>query len=163
MTKRSAQADLQAGLARARALGILETGLAVVTTLRPDGTAHSSVVNACVLNHPVTGEPVVGFVSRGGARKLTYLRERSRTTVLFRSGWEWVAVEGDAELAGPDDALPGFNHRNLPQLLREIYAAAAGGTADDWAGLDDAMTSERHTAVLVRPVRTYGTRSLDEK
>src|SRR5438128_1037181 len=100
MSRRSERVDLQAGLDRARELGARETGLAVVTTLRADGTAHSSVVNAGVLNHPVTGESVVGFVSRGGVRKLAYLRARPRATVLFRSGWAWVAVEGDAELAG---------------------------------------------------------------
>ena len=155
MSERREQSDLRAGLDRARQLGARETGLAVVTTLRPDGTAQSSVVNAGVLNHPVTGEPVVGFVSRARVRKVAHLRERPRTTILFRSGWDWVAVEGDAELAGPDDPLDGFDLSDLPRLLREIYATAAGGTPDDWAQLDEAMTSERHTAVLVRPVRTY--------
>jgi len=43
----------------------------------------------------------------------------------------------------------------LPRLLREIYAAAAGGTADDWAELDEVMAAERHTAVLIRPARIY--------
>ena len=143
------------GLDRARLLGRRETGLAVVTTIRPDGTAQSSVVNAGVLNHPVTGEAVVGFVSRGAVRKLAHLRERPRTTILFRSGWDWVAVEGDAELAGPDDPLKGFDAGDIPRLLREVYAAAAGGNPDDWAQLDEALASERHTAVLVRPIRTY--------
>jgi hypothetical protein len=56
----------------------------------------------------VRGEPIVGFVSRRGTKKLSNLREHSRVTVVFRSKWEWVAVEGDAELAGPDDPLEGF-------------------------------------------------------
>jgi hypothetical protein len=77
--------------------------------------------------------------------------------VLFRSGWEWVAVEGDAELAGPDDPLDGYDAGQIPRLLREVYAAAAGGTAEDWTELDDAMASERHTAVLVHPLRMYPT------
>ena len=33
-------------------------GLGVVSTLRPDGTIQSSVVNVGVLPHPVTGEQV---------------------------------------------------------------------------------------------------------
>lgn len=37
-----------------------EHGLSVVATLRADGTIQSSVVNAGVLHHPVTGAPVVG-------------------------------------------------------------------------------------------------------
>jgi hypothetical protein len=76
-------------------------------------------------------------------------------TVVFRSGWEWVAVEGDAELAGPDDRLVGFDPSDIPRLLREVYAAAAGGTADDWVALDEPMATERRTAVLVRPTRIY--------
>lgn len=105
----------------------------------------------------MTGQPVVGFVSRGGVHKLVNLRARPRITVVFRSGWEWVAVEGDAELAGPDDRLDAFDSSDMPRLLRTVYAAAAGGSADDWAALDRAMKTERHTAVLVRPIRIYPT------
>jgi hypothetical protein len=76
-------------------------------------------------------------------------------TLVFRSAWDWVAVEGDAELTGPDDHLPGFDDGQLPRLLREIYASAVGGTPDQWAGLDARMAVERQTAVLVRPVRIY--------
>jgi hypothetical protein len=38
-------------------------GLCAVSTLRPDGTIQSSVVNAGVLPHPVTGAQVVGAES----------------------------------------------------------------------------------------------------
>jgi hypothetical protein len=114
-----------------------------------------SVVNAGVLGHPVTGDRVVGFVARGGARKLANLRGCSRVTVVFRSGWDWVAVEGDAELVGPDDDLEGLARSEIPGLLREVYAAAAGGAPDDWAHLDDTIASERHTAVLLHVVRIY--------
>ena len=112
-------------------------------------------MNAGVLEHPVTGESVVGFVARGGTRKLVNLRLRARATVVFRSGWDWVAVEGDADLAGPDDPLAGLDPADQPRLLRDVYAAAVGGTQDDWAALDGVMAAERHTAVLVRPVRIY--------
>lgn len=145
----------RASLDRARELGAREDGLAVVTTTRADGSAPGSVVNAGVLDHPVTGEPVVGFVIRGGAKKLANLRVRPRATVVFRSGWEWVAVEGDADLAGPDDPLEGVESGPVLPLLREIYAAAVGGIADDWAGMDAEMEAERHTAALVRPTRVY--------
>ena len=143
------------GLDRARQLGVRESGLAVVATLRADGSAHTSVVNAGVLDHPLTGEPAVGFVVRGQVKKLANLRARPRVTVVFRSGWDWVAVEGEAELAGPDDLLEGLEPGEVPRLLREGYAAAAGGTADDWAELDQVMADERHTAVLVRVTRIY--------
>ena len=49
-------------------------GLAIVSVVRPDGSIHSSLVNAGVLEHPVTGGRVVGCVLGGAARKLAYLR-----------------------------------------------------------------------------------------
>jgi len=142
-------------LDRARELGAREDGLAVVATGRSDGSAPASVVNAGVLHHPITSEPVVGFVIRGGARKLANLRVRPRVTVVFRSGRAWVAVEGAADLAGPDDPLEGVEPDQVLRLLREVYAAAVGGTADDWAGMDAEMEAERHTAAFVRPDRIY--------
>jgi len=142
-------------LDQARELGAREAGLAVVTTSRADGSCQASVVNAAVLEHPVTSEPVVGFVARGGARKLVNLRVRPLLTVVFRSGWEWVAVEGEADLAGPDDPYERMTPSDVRRLLREIYAAAVGGTTDEWAELDGTMVAERHTAVLIRPRRIY--------
>ena len=142
-------------LDRARELGSRESGLAVVVTGRADGSFPATVVNAGIVHHPVTGEEVVGFVARGHARKLANLRVRPRLTVVFRSGWEWVAIEGAADLAGPNELLDGMQPGDLPRLLREVYAAAVGGTADDWAELDCTFAAERHTAVLVRPLRIY--------
>ena len=138
-----------------REQGAREGGLAVVVTSRADGTAQASVVNASVLDLPVTGEPVVGFVARGEVRKLANLRVRPRMTVVFRSGWEWVTVEGDADLAGPDDLPKGLEPGDVPRLLRAVGAAAVGGTHDEWAALDHVMAAERHTAVLVRPAHVY--------
>ena len=140
-------------LLRAQELGRRESGLAVAVTLRSDGSFPATVVNAGVLDHPVTGELVVGFVARGRTRKLANLRARPQITVLFRSGWEWVAVEGTADLAGPDDLLAGLQPGDLPTLVRAVYAAAVGGTVEEWAELDSRFAEEGHTAVLVHPSR----------
>jgi hypothetical protein len=129
-------------------------GLAVVSVARPDGTVTSSVVNAGVLSHPVTGAQVVGFVARGDARKLSYLRAQPRATVVLRVGWQWAGAEGPAELAGPDDHLDGIGPERLRLLLREIFAAA-GGSHDDWDTYDRVMAGERRVAVLVSPDRVY--------
>jgi hypothetical protein len=139
----------------ARDLGGRESGLAVVVTGRADGSFPATVVNAGVLNHPVTGELVVGFVARGHVRKLANLRVRPQRTVVFRSGWKWVAVEGTADLVGPDDRLERTQSHDVPRLVRDVYASAVGGTVDDWAELDRTFADERHTAVFVRPVRIY--------
>lgn len=132
-------------------------GLCVVSVLRADGSISSSVVNAGVLAHPLTGQQVVGFVSRGDARRLAHLRERPRITVLARAGWEWAAAEGPAQLIGPDDPVPGIGGEALRLLLREVFTAA-GGTHDDWDTYDAVMARERRTAVLVTPQRVYPNR-----
>jgi PPOX class probable F420-dependent enzyme len=134
----------------------LDHGLVVVSTARPDGTIQSSVVNAGVIDHPVTNERVVAFVSMGAARRLTNLRARPRATVVIRAGWQWAGVEGPVELAGPDDHLEGVDSEGLRLLLRNIFTAA-GGTHDDWDEYDRVMATERRVAVLVGPERTYGT------
>ena len=134
-----------------------DSGLCVVSTLRPDDTIHSSVVNAGVLDHPVTGVPVVGLVALGGSRKLVHLRARPRATAVVRVGWEWAAAEGPVELAGPDDPLPGVDAEALRLLLRAVFAAA-GGTHEDWDDYDRVMADERRTAVLIAPDRVYANR-----
>jgi PPOX class probable F420-dependent enzyme len=132
----------------------LDHGLSVISTVRPDGRVHSSVVNAGVLEHPLSGEQVVGLVAVGGARKLRNLRADPRATIVVRAGWRWAAVEGDADLIGPDDPHPGVDSGALRSLLRDVFRAA-GGVHDDWDTYDRVMAEERRTAVLITPRRSY--------
>jgi PPOX class probable F420-dependent enzyme len=116
-----------------------ESGLSSVTTLRADGTIQGSVVNAGIYDGHVA------FVARGGTKKVANLKARPRTTVVIRTGWEWVAVEGDAEIRGPE---------GVADLLRDIFKAA-GGTHDNWSEFDRVMKDEGRVAVLVAPERVY--------
>ena len=131
--------------------------LAVVTTSRGDGSIQASVVSAGLLAHPLTGRQVLGLVAVGGSVKLRNLRRIPRATAVFRSDWEWVALEGHITLVGPDDIPEGFDPRRLPQLLRDVFIAA-GGTHDDWPTYDRVMAEERRTAVFIEPARVYGNR-----
>jgi PPOX class probable F420-dependent enzyme len=140
-------------LQEAIAIADREQFLAVVSTVRADGTIQSSVVNAGVLPHPIDGTEVVGFVTYGQA-KLANLRARPQLSVTFRSGWEWATVEGRAELIGPDDPHAAVDAEGLRLLLRQVFTAA-GGTHDDWEAYDRAMAEQRRTAVLVTPTRVY--------
>ena len=104
----------------------------------------------------------MAFVARGGTAKLANLRARRRASLVFRAGWEWVAVHGSVELAGPDDPLPGVTTdtasspadggERLRVLLRDVYAAA-GGSHPDLAAYDRVMAVERRTVVLLTPDR----------
>lgn len=136
-----------------RQIGAEDSYLAVVTSIRADGAAQASVVNAGVLSHPVTDEPVIAFVTYGKV-KLGNLRERPWSTVVFRAGWQWAAVEGSCDLIGPDDPFSGFDPSDLPALLRQVFQAA-GGTHSDWDEYDRVMREEHRTAVLVHPHRIY--------
>jgi PPOX class probable F420-dependent enzyme len=138
-----------------RALVGAEHGLATVSTLRADGTIQASVVNAGILPHPGTRRPVVGFVTYGRV-KLANLRARPQLAVTFRHEWQWLTVEGRAQLAGPDDAVDWLADDDaLRLLLREVFTAA-GGRHDDWAEYDRVMAEQRRTAVVVQPTRIYG-------
>jgi PPOX class probable F420-dependent enzyme len=141
-------------LAQAVALASEDQGLAVVSTLRADQTIQSSLVNAGVLDHPQTGEPVLAFVTYGKV-KLANLRVRPQLSVTFRKGWKWATVEGRAQLAGPDDPQPWLDAESLRLLLRNIFIAA-GGTHDDWDEYDRVMAEQHRTAVLITPDRVYG-------
>ena len=140
-------------LEEAASLSSDEQGLVVVATLRANGTIQSSLVNAGVLAHPATGETILAVVAAGPV-KLANLRARPQVTATFRNGWQWAAVEGHAELAGPDDPQPWLDAEGLRRLLREIFAAA-GGEHDDWDDYDRVMAEQRRAAVLIRPDRVY--------
>ena len=131
----------------------LDSGLCVISTIRPDGSVQSSVVNAGVLPHPLTSEPVVGLVA-AGRTKLRNLRADPRCTIVARGGWRWAAVEGAAEIIGPDDPRPDVDAERLRVLLRDIFKAA-GGRHDDWDAYDRTMADEHRAAVLISPQRIY--------
>ena len=131
-----------------------DQGLCVASTLRPDGTIHSSLVNAGVFRHPTLDHDVAAFVANGGSRKLTHLRKRPYAALTARTGWDWATVDGTVELIGPDDPHPGIDGEGLRLLLRAIFTAA-GGTHDDWPTYDRVMAEERRAAVLITPGRVY--------
>ena len=141
-------------LDEAVALARGESGLAVISTVRADGTVQASLVNVGLLAHPSSGEQVLGFTTYGKV-KLANLRARPQLAVTFRNGWQWATVEGRAELVGPDDEQPWLTEADqLRLLLREVFTAA-GGTHDDWDEYDRVMASDRRAVVLIAPTRVY--------
>jgi PPOX class probable F420-dependent enzyme len=143
-------------LDQVQALAAQDHHLAVVATVRGDSTVQASVVNAGVLPHPTAGHDVVAFVTYGPT-KLGNLRSRPQVTLTFRAGWQWMTVEGAAEIAGPDDPLDGVDDERLRLLRREVFTAA-GGAHDDWDTYDRTMVEQRRAVVLVTPTRVYSNR-----
>jgi PPOX class probable F420-dependent enzyme len=129
-----------------------EDPFAVVATTRADGSIQSSVVTGGVMVNPAGSGDVVVFVARGSSVKLRNLRARPRAAVVFRSGGQWMAVEGPATIIGADDPPGGSDPEQVRLLLREVFAAA-GGTHDDWDEFDRVMADEQRAAVLVTPER----------
>ena len=132
-----------------------DSGLAMVSVARSDGSVHTSLVNAGVSAHPVSGEDVVSFVTRGSAHKLKLMESAGLCTVAWRNGWKWGSVDGSVEICGPDHALEGVATADLPELLRQVFRDA-GGDHDDWDEYDRVMAEERRTAVFVKPNRFLG-------
>jgi Pyridoxamine 5'-phosphate oxidase len=116
------------GLADFAELVPLDHGLCVISTLRADGSAQSSVVNAGVIEHPLGDSQVVALVATGGSPKLHNLRADPRATIVARAEWQWAAVEGHAETVGPDDPHPDVDAEALRTLLRDIFSAAVAPT-----------------------------------
>jgi len=136
------------------ALAADESGLAIVSTLRADGTIQASLVNVGKLPHPASGEEVLAFVTYGKV-KLANLRARPQLTITYRKGWMWATVEGRAEIAGPDDPAAWLtDSEQLRLLLREVFTSA-GGSHDDWDEYDRVMAEQRRAVVLVAPTRVY--------
>ncbi len=139
-----------------REFAAADQGLAIVSFARGNGTVHSTLINAGVMAHPVTGEEVVALVVRGGTVKLAHWRHTPQATIVFRAGWSWIGVEGTVTQVGPDDPMEGFDLTHLPEALRAVFTAA-GGTHSDWDEYDRVMAAERRAAVFIHPVKIRGT------
>ena len=124
--------------------------LAVLTTARPDGSVHASLVSAGIIDDPVDGAPSVGLVAIGNSRKLSLLRQSGAATIVFKDGFQWAAVAGPTRLIGPEDGLEyGFH---VLDTIRAVYRAA-GGDHQDWAEFDRVMAEDRRCAVFIRADR----------
>lgn len=129
-----------------RRLVAAENGLCSFVCLDGSGSPHVSIINAGVMDNPVTGETSVACVVRANARKARLLRSDPRAAVAFRHRWDWVAVHGTAQLIGLDDPAEGVT--DTPELLREVFRSA-GGTHEDWDEYDRVMAKERRLAIFV--------------
>jgi len=95
-----------------------------VTTLRPDGSPHSTVVWVDVDEHGVS------FNTAVGRAKDRYLRADPRVSLLVIDSadpFRWVAVDGSAELS-LDGATEQINELAKKYLDRDMYSHVPGET-----------------------------------
>jgi hypothetical protein len=101
-------------------------------------------------------ETLVDWVEeQAAALRRSDAREWAIELVVARAGWEWAAVEGTADIIGPDEPHAEVDSESLRLVLRDIFRAA-GGTHDDWDADDKVMAEERRAAVFITPRRPYG-------
>ena len=136
------------------AIGSQDSYLAVVSTLRSDGTPQFSLVNAAVMTHPVTGAQVGAFVTYGPG-KLAHLRRRPALTLTWRCGWSWVSLDGTAQLAGPARSAARARPRPAPGPAPGHLHRRGRGQHPEWHTYDRIMAEPGRVAVLINPTRVY--------
>ena len=104
-----------------------EQGLVVISTVRSDGSVQSSLVNAGVMPHPISGQSSLAFVTYGRV-KLANLRLRPQLAATARAGWEWITIEGQAEIIGPDDPHDGVDSDRSGRCYARLSLPPAGRT-----------------------------------
>ena len=72
---------------------------------------------------------------------------------MLRAGWQWAAVEGPAELVGPDDDLAGLDGEGRPCSSRIFPPPGHPRRLGEY---DRVMAEDRRAAVLIDPQRVYG-------
>lgn len=116
-----------------------EHGAGVLTTLRPDGSPHLSVVFASVVDDSLWISSTQGRVKTRNVRR--------DPRVAFASGLRpWAAVEGTATIHDGHDVL---------ERLRTYYRTARG-EHPDWDDYDRAMVEEQRLVIEITPARAYG-------
>ena len=125
----------------------------VITTFRPDGTAHTSIV-VCGAS-PFDGDEAALFVTvRGSSYKVRNLRRNSRCNVMaVADDWrQFAVVEGPATLTDYRNT----DAEEMRVKLRAAFMACGDHEHPDWDEYDRAMVAQDAVIVVVQPERVYG-------
>ena len=77
---------------------------------------------------------------------------RASLYVLGENFWQWVVVEGDAELS---EVAAREDDETVNELV-DLYRSVRGEDHPDWDEYRKAMTEERRLVIRLRPHRAYG-------
>lgn len=94
---------------------LAENGLAMLATIRKDGSPHVTMVGA----NWDPDERLIRIISSEGAVKVANIRRDGRASVSFGLGGMWATFEGEAEVtADPDRVATAVEHyqRRFPTV-----------------------------------------------
>jgi len=121
----------------------------VVSTNRPDGSTHSSIVVCGIYQDKPT------FVSvYPKSQKIMNLRRNPNCTLVSVTGdWRnYAVIEGTVSMMDYNDTEPVL----MRSKLREAYMACSDTPHPDWEEYDEAMIRQKAVIVTLKPVRVYG-------
>ena len=143
----------------AAALARNERGLVVVATLRGDGTIQSSLVNAGIVPHPVTGESTLAFVTNGPV-KLANLRPAPGDRHVPATAGSGQQSKDTPSWLGRTIPIPGSTPNDSAYCSERSSPMPAASTTTGTPTTEPwpRNAEERRAAVLVRPDRFYTNR-----
>tara|TARA_B100000809_G_scaffold21032_1_gene18577 strand:+ start:5121 stop:5543 length:423 start_codon:yes stop_codon:yes gene_type:complete len=121
----------------------------VISTTRPDGSTHSSIVVCGIYND----KPA--FVSvYPKSQKILNLRKNPKCTLLSVTGdWRnYVVVEGLISLTDYGNT----DKEIMRTQLREAYMSCSDTPHPNWEEYDRAMVRQEAVIVILEPTRVYG-------
>jgi PPOX class probable F420-dependent enzyme len=106
---------------------------------------------------------ILFFMEPDGSTKISVTEDRAKTKNLRRdqraelyvpgdSFWEYVVLDGTAELSPP----AGDPFDPVVDMLIDLYRKIRGEEHPDWEGYRRAMVTERRVLLSFRPTSAYG-------
>ena len=121
----------------------------VVSTTRPDGSTHSSIVVCGIYEERPT------FVSvYPKSQKIVNLRKNPNCTLVSVTGdWRnYVVIEGAVSMMDYNST----DKELMRTKLREAYISCSDVPHPDWEEYDEAMIRQEGVIVSIKPNRVYG-------
>ena len=128
---------------------LAQTHRGVVTTFRKNGAAQMSIITCGPYRNGVA------FTVTSTRSKFWNLKRNPRCSILVsnENWWGFVVLEGHAEILSADNT----SAEELRMALCDVYRTASGEEHSNWAEYDQAMVTDKRSAIIVVPDQIYGT------
>ena len=128
---------------------LAQTHRGVVTTFRKNGAAQMSIITCGPYRNGVA------FTVTSARSKFWNLKRNPRCSILVsnENWWGFMVLEGHAEILSADNTPA----EELRMALRDVYRTASGEEHSNWDEYDQAMVTDKRSAIIVVPEHIYGT------